>query len=77
MNPPRLTIALALELARRRQGVTTGELAEAAGLTPRGAQEALAALVADGFLTVEVPPRKGQRRGNWRNKYRIAKGGTR
>jgi predicted ArsR family transcriptional regulator len=77
MNSARRTTALALEFARRRRGITAGELAEAASLTPRGAQGALAALVADGFLTVEVPPRKGQPRGSWRNIYRIAKGGTR
>lgn len=76
MSPfQRKIVTKALELARRRRGVTPGELAELAGCSLRAAQRNLAALAADGVLVAKVPPRKGQPRGSWRNTYRL--GGAR
>jgi DNA-binding IscR family transcriptional regulator len=76
MNPMRVTVTVALQLARRRCGVSPGELAETAGVSLRHAQEILAALVGDGVLAVQRPPRKGQPLGSWRNVYRLAKDGS-
>jgi len=66
-------VTRALELARRRRGVTPGELAEIAGCSLRAAQRNLAALAGDGVLAVKVPARKAKPRGSWRNTYRLAK----
>jgi hypothetical protein len=66
-------VTKALELARRRRGVTPAELGEAAPCSVRAAQRNLAALAGDGVLVVEVPPRKGKPRGSWRNVYRLAR----
>ncbi len=74
MNPIRVTVAYAVRLAQRRRGVTVAELCEVAGISIRQAQKALAALVGDGVLVVQRPPRKGQPLGSWRNVYRLAKG---
>ncbi len=76
MNPIRNTIVLALRLAARRRGVTAGELAELAGCSISTAQRHLAALTVDGVLTRTVPVRKGARWGDWRNVYRVNKGGA-
>ncbi len=74
MSPfQRSIVVAALELARRRRGVTPGELAEAAPCSLRAAQRNLAGLAADGVLVVAVPERKGRTRGEWRNVYRVAK----
>lgn len=75
MNPTRTTIVLALALARRRGGVTAGELAERAGCSLRAASRNLSALAADGVLERTVPVRKGARLGDWRIVYRTSKGG--
>lgn len=70
------TVAHAVTLAQRPEGVTAPELAEVAGCGRRAAYRALDALVRDGVLVVTVPERKGQARGDWRNVYRLAiKGG--
>ena len=68
-----------MNLAGQPEGVTAQALAERSGCSLRAAQDTLSTLAAGGFLTTEVPPRKGRRRGDWRNVYRIvdAKGGTR
>lgn len=58
-----------MALASRRRGVTARALAEAAGVALRTAQATLSALVTDGLLRVEVPSRKGCRRGEWPNVY--------
>lgn len=68
------TVVAALKLAARRRGATAPELAEAAGCPLRTARNALRAMALDGLLVAEVPERKGKRRGEWRNTYRIAKG---
>ena len=74
MSPfSRAIVTRALELARRRRGVTPGELAEAVGCSLRAAERTLAALAGDGVLMVEVPPRKGKPRGSWRNVYRLVR----
>lgn len=73
MSPIRTTIVLALQLARRRRGVTAGELAEVAACPLRTASRNLLALAADGVLERSVPARKGKRLGDWRIVYRIAK----
>ena len=74
MTPRRLTIVHALALARRRKGITAGELAEVSGCALRTAQDLLRDLAADGVLEAEQPERKGKRRGDWRNTYRLARG---
>ena len=71
MNPPRTTVAHAVRLATRRRGVTASELAEVAACSLKSAQRALAALARDGILTVNVPERRGQPLGRWRNTYRL------
>jgi len=74
MSPfTRAIVTRALELARRRRGVTPVDLVEVVGCSLRAAQRNLAALAGDGVLVVEVPPRRGQKRGSWRNLYRIAR----
>jgi len=74
MSPfTRAIVTKALELARRRRGVTPVDLAEVVGCSLRAAQRNLAALAGDGVLVVEVPPRKGKPRGSWRNTYKVAK----
>ena len=69
MNPTRQTAGLAVALASRRRGVTARALAEAAGCPLRTAQDTLQVLTADGLLRVEVPSRKGRRRGDWASVY--------
>lgn len=77
MNPIRMTIALALQLAARRGGVTAIELSGRAECSLRAAERHLAALAADGVLARTVPVRKGARLGDWRIVYRMAgKGGA-
>jgi hypothetical protein len=74
MSPfTRTIVTKGLELARRRRGVTPGELADAAACSLRAAQRNLAALAGDGVLVVDVPKRKGKARGSWRNTYHLAK----
>jgi len=71
----RTNVLHAVRLASRSQGCTAQDLAAAAGMSLRSAQELLKALCGDGVLSVAVPPRKGQRRGQWRNLYRVRGGG--
>jgi Fic family protein len=73
MNPIRTTIVLALQLARRRRGVTAGELADAAGCPLRTASRNLFDLAGDDVLERSVPARKGKRLGDWRIVYCMAK----
>lgn len=69
MTPARSNIAHAILLAQRPEGVTAAELAEVAACPLRTAERTLQGLSRDGLLSVAVPPRKGQRRGDWRNRY--------
>lgn len=74
MRAFRTTVATAVRLAGRRRGVTAPELAEVTGCPPSTARRTLAVLARDGVLVAEVPERKGQRLGDWRNVYRTSKG---
>lgn len=72
MNAFHVTVAVAIQLAGRRGGVTAPALAEAAGCPERTARHTLAVLARDGVLVAEVPDRKGKRLGDWRTVYRMA-----
>jgi predicted DNA-binding transcriptional regulator YafY len=67
----RLVTLTAVKLARRLRGVTAAELAKRAGISLRAAQRVLASLAAAGVLLCDVPARKGARRGEWSNVYRM------
>jgi hypothetical protein len=78
MNAFHATVATALRLAGRPDGETAAQLAELARCHERSARRTLALLARDGILVAEVPERKGQRRGEWANVYRVPpEGGAR
>lgn len=69
----RRTISLAVLLASTSEGVTSDQLARAAGCSLRSANKHLLALVRDRVLIRALPPRKGGKRGVWRAVYRLRK----
>jgi len=73
MRSYRTAMVTAINLARRKGGVSASELVEVLGCPLRTAQRRLAVLAQDGLLLAEVPERKGKRRGDWRTVYRAVK----